>query len=274
MLPTTMLSRNPDIEQIGLYIRQRGHSSSEPIARLSLSTAEILSRFDLTPIALSTAISNPTDNELQCLEQLIQARILVAHNNLLLITGCGRSGTQYIATRLSAIGIDIGHECIGRNGIASWPMAINADQLPWGPSRKNFLFSHCYHQVRHPLAVIESAHTFLDRSWNFILSFIPCKANEPMLVRCAKYWLYWNRFAEENANLTYRIEDIENILPQLLDRLGHSPRTQVGKLPDKNRNTRRDRQNYPAIGWDDLKSADLSLYKAIAEQAEHYGYVL
>ena len=37
-----------------------------------------------------------------------------------LVIGCGRSGTLYTATVLQLLGIDVGHELPGRNGMVSW----------------------------------------------------------------------------------------------------------------------------------------------------------
>ena len=44
-----------------------------------------------------------------------------------LITGCGRSGTTYMAKLLKAHGIDAGNERIGSDGVVGWQFAFDTD---------------------------------------------------------------------------------------------------------------------------------------------------
>ena len=60
-------------------------------------------------------------------------------------------------------GLDITHEnplppngSMGKAGIASWYMAVNDPDPPFGPSACNYQFDFVIHQVRDPLKVIAS----------------------------------------------------------------------------------------------------------------------
>jgi hypothetical protein len=204
------------------------------------------------------------------IKQLLAARILLTYEVNCLITGCGRSGTVYISCLLDELGADVPHETMGLDGIASWLLAVDAGSAPWGPLRRMFQYRTVVHQVRHPLRAIASAQTFRPESWGYICGHIPCDMTEPLLLRCAKYWHYWNLKAEQTAAWTYRIEE----LPRVFDRLCEA----VGVLPDRSClaavpadvNSRRD--SYSAITWDHLAELDPELTRKIQAQAARYGY--
>ena len=132
----------------------------------------------------------------------------------LLVTGCGRSGTKYTAELLQKLGLDVRHEEMGADGISTWCMAVDSEDSPWGGGRRNIRFDARLHQVRHPLRVIPSLTTFTAPSWDFIAQHIPCAADEPILIRAAKYWYYWNLEAEKIATWRYRIETLPNVFQE------------------------------------------------------------
>jgi hypothetical protein len=204
------------------------------------------------------------------LRRLLGARILLRHEVNCLITGCGRSGTAYSSRLLGELGADVLHETMGLDGIASWLLAVDADSAPWGPVRSQFHYRTVLHQVRHPLAAIASAQTFQPESWEYIATHIPCGLEEPLLLRCAKYWHYWNLEAERIAAWTYRLEE----LPAVFDRFCQATRC----LPDRScleavstaANSRK--AQYREIGWGELARLDPRLTDKIKEQAARYGY--
>ena len=138
----------------------------------------------------------------------------------LLVTGCGRSGTKYTAELLQNLGLDVQHEEMGADGIATWCMAVDCAGSPWGGGRRGIKFGTILHQVRHPLKVIPSLTTFTAPSWRFIAKFVPVAPNEPILLRAAKYWYYWNQQAERISGWRYRIETLSNIYPEFCSRVG------------------------------------------------------
>ncbi len=189
----------------------------------------------------------------------------------LLITGCSRSGTTYIAHVLIANGLQVTHEADGTYGIVSWPMCANTTLAPWGPGFKKYQFAHIFHQVRHPLKTIASASHELKKSWKFICEQCPAiHLNEPAIVKAAKYWYYWNLMAERKAELTYRIEDMEKILPEMSRRLGVPLDPQVLLSIPKNTNTWHSTTTYT---WKELQGAlSPALYRRVYLLAKRYGY--
>lgn len=190
---------------------------------------------------------------------------------LLLITGCARSGTTYITAVLRHCGLDILHENAGRHGTVSWLMATRDYHTPYGPAYFNFHFKHIFHQVRNPLKAMSSFTTESPQAWQFVMKHTPqIKIDDPQIVKCAKYWYYWNQKADKKAEWTYRVEDIENALEEMGNRMGiHLDKEAIKKVEKtlfhRNRNV--------DYSWEDLK-ANLTpvLYKKVIGMARKYGY--
>ncbi len=220
-----------------------------------------------------------------------------------LITGCGRSGTIYTSTLLGACGLEVPHENnMGKDGIASWLFGAESSTAPWGPAPSEYSFEHIVHLVRNPLSSIPSITTFKRSAWDYITRQVPIDPSDPLLLRAAKYWLYWNELVEKRAHLRLRIEEMPGAIATLCDRIG-SP---VGISPMReiptDLNTRRYgrlfnlfeteclglgfvRQNtllkkmlarlppmYADITWSDLRALDPSLAERVCEKALSYGY--
>lgn len=193
-------------------------------------------------------------------------------HTLLLIVGCGRSGTRYTAKVLRRAGLHIGHEERGHDGMVSWKSVAEPEEQK--------VHDVIWHQVREPLGVISSFYTVAPRSWRRI-----CAAesrileDDDLLLRCMKYWLYWNQRCEDVASVTYRVENMAAILPKLLGRVGvdNSKNTiQRAMRVPKDDHTRKQghkvSDSYPQITWSDLDAIDHSLADDIREQAKKYGY--
>ena len=193
----------------------------------------------------------------------------------LLVIGCGRSGTNYMAKFLEESGYDIHHERAGTEGCVSWPMVVNY-YSPWELSNGES-FHHIFHQVRHPLDVITSWYENLDDldedEWNFIRRHLPqISRSDSLIVHCAKYWYYWNLLAEEKAEWQYQIEDIENILcPSFTNRSDLSLEYSVLAKQSKKHNSWKN-ISY-RISWQQLKTElPESIYEKIINMSIRYGY--
>ena len=164
---------------------------------------------------------------------------LSASRKRLLITGCGRSGTKYITFVMRRLGLDVRHERMGRDGIASWYMVIDSKDVPYGVARHGMRFENVFHQIRHPLAVIASATTFKPATWDFICKHTRILSDEPLILRSAKYWYYWNLEAEKISNWCYRIEDLGSVFPIFCERLQIEPKIEAIWRPAGDINTRK-----------------------------------
>lgn len=225
-----------------------------------------------------------------------------ATDRLLLVTGCGRSGTKYISFVLRRLGLDVPHERLGRDGVSAWALAGPAADRPYGP-REPLTFEHVFHQVRHPLDAIASTTTFGEESWRYICAHTECSADEPVLVRSARYWLAWNERIEPLATWRYRIEALPEVFPEFCGRLGRRadpsalarvptdvntrrrgralhvaeellerlhrdmPRSVRGALASTN-----GRQPLPPTRWSDIERVDPALAVRLREKAREYGY--
>jgi hypothetical protein len=147
----------------------------------------------------------------------------LATRKKLLVTGCGRSGTKYISFLLRRLGYDVGHEKMRRDGAASWCMAVDSDEAPWGEGSRDYCFDQVFHQVRHPAVTIASLTTFSPVSWEFIAKHVPVDPTAPVLLRAANYWYHWNIAAEAVSGWRYRIEDFGGIYDDFCARLGVRP---------------------------------------------------
>ena len=195
----------------------------------------------------------------------------VREERQLLITGCARSGTAYVARVLRDCGLDVGHEKDASFGLVSWPMTVDTPQRLWGPPSGRYRFKHIFHQVRHPLKTIASFHLANELSWRYVFKHIPeIKLNDKMIVRCAKYWVYWNLKAEKRAEWTYRVEDMEKALPEMSRRLGVPLDASVLKNISKHYHQR---PYHVHLTWEILhRTLKEELYTKVVRLAERYGY--
>ncbi|HLB52617.1 MAG TPA: hypothetical protein VJK48_02775 [Chlamydiales bacterium] len=194
----------------------------------------------------------------------------------LLIIGCARSGTLYISKVLKACGLHIRHEKMGKEGMSTCDFVVDPKIGRWNLKPDDFHFAHIFHQVRDPLQVISSTYRTEDiHSWHFIIQHMPeITIQDPHLVKCAKYWYYWNLAAEKKAEWTYRLEDLDEKWDEFQTRLGmHLPHDALLQVP-KNTNSWA-KENRHEFTWEDLKVAlDRELYSNIIQLAKRYGYAI
>lgn len=157
------------------------------------------------------------------------ANLLLASRPRFVIMASPRSGTNYAAKYLTAIGIRCSHEGyftpkgptffnkdrrFNSQGDASWM------SIPFAGKMK----LKRLHQTRHPWTVIASLYRlgffepslrqrygrhrdFIDR--HFEVSDCP-------LDSCIRWYIEWNARCEAEAELRYRVEDMEIELPKIL----------------------------------------------------------
>jgi hypothetical protein len=213
----------------------------------------------------------------------------------ILIIGCGRSGTYYTARVCRALGLDMAHErdfdtaaYSGKDGIASWFLAVDDPHPPFGPEAAPDDFMRVIHQVRHPLKVIPSFAQFILRTGKkspaFLQKHLPyleimnkdrrrLPADE-LLYQAAQYWYYWNLLAEYRAHETVQVERLEHELPRICDdiRADYRPEAMMGV--SRQTNSRRiymDDRPWE-IDWNFLELLDSDLCYRIKKLAERYGY--
>lgn len=207
-----------------------------------------------------------------------------------LITGCPRSGTKYIAIVLNAFGYPIGWEKMEIGGLVDWEVTFwDTEKLLYKvkPVQSDIRiqdFDTILHQVRTPLRVIESMHIIDEGNWNKALfSIKEIKKTDSKLLKCMKWWYYWNLKAESIAEWTYKIEDLYSVFDELCKRIEFSYNKEKkkkllyvdSKITHSFRTIRPNEKNKPQyrnVSWQDLKMEDEELMLLILELAIKYGY--
>ena len=199
----------------------------------------------------------------------------------IVITGCGRSGTKYIARVLERVNLEVLHERTGLDGHSDWHTASPlAPAEPRGPDR--LTGAVVLHQVREPVAVISSARVFAESSWEFIYKNLPqIQGWMPRTYRCMAYWFYWNLLAESQAEWTYRVESLFEpaTFNEFCRRTGIKPTQEqiinMQKVSTR-KNSRDKRKQRTGIATpfthEELRQEDESLFNRIMQQGKRYGY--
>ena len=213
----------------------------------------------------------------------------------LLITGCGRSGTLYTAEVFRSLGLDIQHErdyrpdgSTGKDGYASWFLAVDDPHPPFGPSAIGTEFDLVLHQVRHPLKVIPSMAQFILRKGIYSPQYIEKHApqtqlapderlldrREQLILQAARYWYHWNLLAEEKATETIPIEKLREHLPRLCNDLGieFDPNALEEVSRETNARYYYVKEEPWEVSWRDIEKLDPELCEKIQELADRYGY--
>lgn len=173
-----------------------------------------------------------------------------------LITGTGRCGTQYAAFYLQAIGLDIRHEKVGRDGTSDWGFPRVLD------------FERAIHIYREPLACISSLNEVSDPDhifWHGVIDNSPVQWTDSVLVRSMKHWLYWNRLCEAAADCNLAIE---NWSPLFVSKYFGIDQPD----PGISKRTHAWDQEFKQLRWEDLAATNPHLTRLIRNQARRYGY--
>ena len=188
---------------------------------------------------------------------------------IFLITGCGRSGTAYVTRALQLAGLDVEHERMGKDGAVSSVWCAPFPPYPsWHQQGPRPRFDVVLHQVREPLATIASVTTGGAEGWRFNARWIPIDLDWHVVKRAAHYWYWWNRRAEDQAVMTYRVENLEARWPELMDAIGWLDVPYTGGDVLKDTNSRR----HVSLTWDDVSVAAPEMVGRVRRMAERYGY--
>lgn len=187
-----------------------------------------------------------------------------------LVVGCPRSGTTYMAQLLQSYGLDVRHEEMGEDGTSSWPMAT-CHKGPWGARRSNFRFQNTIHVVRDPVRVVASLPTLKKVSWKFMSNYVLiCRKASP-LVQAMQACIGWNKLIEaQGASIRIKVEEADQLVPAYLQaRNVIPPGPPKAPLPPKDANTRK----HDALTWMDIESeAPAMMVVELKALAEEYGY--
>ena len=146
-----------------------------------------------------------------------------------LITGYGRSGTGYMAAWFGYMGYDIGHERFKKDGISAWQFAVPDAKCGAG-AREGKTFKHVIHVVRNPWKVLRSNlyRRNIKPTYNFCKKWGDIE-REGELESEMRSVVIWNRLAaEQNPDLTVRVEDVPEKVPEWMKANGIPVNYKVG----------------------------------------------
>jgi len=199
---------------------------------------------------------------------------------MILITGCGSSGTTYIAQVLNNNGLHVTHDnLLGADGIVT--NAVVHDEV-WVYSHgfegiKEYVqekipiteFNKIIHITRHPLDVISSVlqkWTTWGKVWLHIEEGLLGNSSTPSLYNAMKYWLMWNHMLEMYTTTRIKAEDIfqdnTTILNQFDLKLVEPQLDE--KIASSNTEVK--------FTWEDLEKHNKILTNQIKQLAIKYGY--
>jgi hypothetical protein len=224
------------------------------------------------------------------------------------VVGCSRSGTQYAAELLKALGIRCGHEqvfdiwrFVGKEapsdffeppyahyeGDSSFLAVPFVTSLPAG--------TVVLHQLREPAAVARShmgirffsdplvPSIYLADNHHDYLAFIRtyCPAifeEDDELARCMRFWTLWNRLAAsaegmaDRGYMRYRVEEMDRgLLRRIVSLIGRERTDEEldAALAKVPRRTNH-RQRDDSVGWETLPAS--AARDEMVEQALTFGY--
>jgi len=187
---------------------------------------------------------------------------------MFLVTGCGRSGTKYTSTVLCTCGLDMLHEKVGKDGAVSsvWAIDLKAAQY-YAPHScgSRSMFDVVLHQVREPLSAIASITTGSGGAIAWVDKHTPLHFEGDRIKWAVEYWLYWNQLCEEQAVITYKVENMPNRWNEIKDILG------INVPFPKNIPTNINTRIHANISWKYL-SKYTGLIEELKETAHRYGY--
>jgi len=223
-----------------------------------------------------------------------------------LITGVGRSGTQFLSLAFQKLGMKVSHDSSleGREGVVSWMDLFNGNNewLKTHISKRmrcshpshlpdTWRYRHIFHLVRHPLKNIDSrwdrglslmnfawptrCHTVVDEG----LDAVELGNANYTLVFTLRHWVLFNSFAEEISEWGFRNEDLrshsDKIVNEVRRRVGlkaMSPQDFAAlSQVDKNANSGHTKKT-GAITWKRLCSLDHEYCMMAQLMSIRYGY--
>ncbi len=161
----------------------------------------------------------------------VQAHVKHMEFRKILVVGHPRCGTGFAARLLNQMGLDIGHEKDGRDGISSWMFAVDAPQYPFAAdpiarSRKALAWEICLQPVRDIATAVPSImrdNLYSEPSCAFRRDQIKAAlgvdldAAQSNFERAVLSLVSWSRIiAEMQPDLWFRIEDGDQVLADFL----------------------------------------------------------
>jgi len=206
------------------------------------------------------------------------------NNDKYIVVACPpRCGSVYMTTVLRELGMDIGHEEPGPDGVVGWQHLMGSH--PWTMKALKLAKGReivWLEQFRHPVPAIASmAARFRRGDWPPLTAQEPVayifrwQSSDSCLVKALKIYYYMNLsgFQDQKFNdHRYRIESIDAAWPWIAELIGLGD-TALPKVP-RDTNSHKDKGGYAQLGWTEIFDAWPSYAMNVAMLADKMGYVV
>ena len=234
-------------------------------------------------------------------EKAIKPRLRLEYRDLLCI-GHSQCGMGYVSFLLSRLDLDVGHEVMLENGVASWMYAVDDSQYPGGvlgsESLSDYYFEHVIHVVRDPFEAIpkillEHGHAPNDKAYLFRQKHVESKLGimlgdydstssfEVKMSLAVESFVYWNHICERNTpDLVIRVESDQDKLVSYVkrygiieDERGLEASVHMKEFTDSEKWPCQERGYEPRqVSLEDYERVPESLLKVLREWCSRYGY--
>lgn len=210
-----------------------------------------------------------------------------------LVVGHPRTGTGFAASLMRQLGLDIGHETDGSDGVSSWMMSVDDPENPWAghpiaSSRSRLHWDFCVHPVRKITDAIPSimredqyAPVSKDFRRRHILKLCGvdlagCKSDFEHAVQSL---VCWSRIIHATRpDLHFRIEEDAEILLDFLRTKGIDVSVKPGDLVlspvNENKLYKGKRYPKPDISREDWDALPEQIWQGVVWYCETFGYPL
>lgn len=136
----------------------------------------------------------------------------------IIVVGCGRSGTLYMSKVFEILGLDVGHEKLGKDGISSWYHSFGNRQKKLIQAQMKNDERIVIHLLRDPIDVVNSmvlvSKDTSRRGLAYFRDLCPeiAKDYEDFELAMA-YWIHWNKMIEQRSckvNLRINVANVSN----------------------------------------------------------------
>ena len=125
---------------------------------------------------------------------------------MIVVVGCGRSGTKYTSECIKAAGYDFRHERLGTYGGIGWNLALPHAIKKIASTHKDIVVLH---QIRNPVDSIATLKAHGDVIWNRLEAVIPDLPNTNRLLCAMRYWYEYNIYCSRMAQYSYDVADLK-----------------------------------------------------------------
>jgi hypothetical protein len=188
------------------------------------------------------------------------------------LIGAGLGGTHYAAGVLQHLGLDVGHEKLGKDGIVSWLA---------GPGARPEYYDPIITQLRNPrkvatswgLTAKECSIRYADLHLKALAGMSLKKPyEENRRQNGVIYTLGWYRICIDKSIYTYRVEDMEAALPDILAYLDlELDASTLDRALQQRRYSRKERRKYDYMTWDEIESFEWG--EELYEFASRWNYI-